>query len=192
MGTVHLTQGHHGLYIRSPGTDPNMRILLTPELLARPIYNQVGKIANELTHGVVRGALQALLDLPNFDAAVSFCVVKRDDVPHIVLPHREWSEITFASPENVVVKFSHDSRKDNRAFYHLLEWLEEEYPDGELSEEDFDQFVRAWSSVSRWRSFFESRIRRQIECERSESESLRAKAEDIAVRARTLEAALES
>ena len=45
MGTVHLTNGHHGLYCRSGGeTDFTRRVLLEEDMLVRPVYGLHGKV----------------------------------------------------------------------------------------------------------------------------------------------------
>ncbi|MDB5190351.1 MAG: hypothetical protein JWN49_677 [Parcubacteria group bacterium] len=190
MATVHLTQGHHGLYIRHSDTDLRKRIVLTSELLARPILGPNLLPAPGVIQGVIRCALQALLDLPTFDAAVSYVVAQKEGVPHLALPYREWGEITFGSPETVIVGFSHDSREPGLAFQGVLEWLEEKFPNRNLGEEEFTKFARGWVSAARWRNFFEARIHRQIEVDRTKAEALRLAAEKLILRASEVEAVL--
>ncbi|MDB5245598.1 MAG: hypothetical protein JWN90_703 [Parcubacteria group bacterium] len=190
MGIVHLTQGHHGLHIRNSKTDLSKRILLTSELLARPILAGCELLpVSPLEQGMIRCALQGLMDLSSFDAAVSYIVTQKGGIPHLAFPKRQWAEITLGSPDNVVAKFSHDSRMDNYPFYHLLDWLEEEYPDPELCPDDFAEFAHGWFSPPRWRDFFESRLRRQVEMNRASAESLRLGAEKVTLRANAIEAA---
>lgn len=162
MGTVHLTSGHHGLYFHGGDTDFPRRVQLHYSLLARPIYNSGGRTKAEISGGtaqVIRAALQGLMDLDGYDAAVSYHVVLEGGVPHIALPHRVWGEITRGSPKNVVVKFSHDSRYQNRPFFTQLEWLEEECPPNvrEMEEVEYQQLCDRWPA-ERWRAFFERRI----------------------------------
>jgi hypothetical protein len=194
MGTVHLTNGHHGLYIREPQTETSLsrRIALTPEILARPIVGWQGDPIKSEAQGMIRAALQALMDMPGFNAAVSFCAKDVGGVLHLMLPHREWGEITLGTPDNVVVGFSHDTRVYNAPFYRLLQWLEEDYPGGELSEEDFAQFAKKWSSVEQWTLFFEARICRNIMSMSNEAQDLQRKASDIVTKITAIETALNA
>lgn len=187
MGTVHLTSGHHGLYIREAKQDLERRVLLDAELLARPIFNG-GKLAK--TDGVTRAALQALMDLRGFNAAVSYHVGLEGDGRRIVMPKRVWGEITLTAPDDVVLGFSHDTRFQNRPFYNLLEWLEDDYPDDEMSEDEFKKFCLGWSSAERWRNYFEACLRRKAELIRSEADELRDKASKMQARAKLVEVSL--
>lgn len=189
MGTVHLTNGHHGLYIRNSETDFEKRVLLDSEMLSRPIYNG-STVVQESTTSLIRGALQGLMDLTGFNAAVSYCVVKQEGVPHLMIPHRIWGEITLDNPKDVVLAFSHDSRRDNYPYSALIQWLEEEYPDRHMSSDEYNQFCSIWSSPEKWRQVFENRIRREIDTIRSKSDSLLKEAESVNERANVIETAL--
>jgi hypothetical protein len=130
------------------------------------------------------------MELRRFNAAVSYHAQQSADGFHIAQPHRVWGEITLTSPEDVVAGFSHDSRRENHAFYHLLQWLEEEYPEGQLSDEEFAQFCQHWSLPRRWRAHFKARIRREVEAVHAKgAEILRTWQVSIA-RARVIERAL--
>jgi len=192
MGTVHLTNGHHGLCIREKEIDLSRRVLLTPELLARPIvtFGRSPRLLNEINQKTIRNALQGLMDLRGFNAAVSHDALEVNGVLHIASPHREWGEITLGTPENVIVGFSHDSRHHNKPFYNILEWLEEDYPNGKLSDEEFAQFVESWTN-ERWRNFFEGRIWSAIDKMRSEAAELRNQAGNLTLRAETAVAVLD-
>ncbi|HEY0010735.1 MAG TPA: hypothetical protein VGB97_02355 [Candidatus Paceibacterota bacterium] len=188
MGTVHLTNGHHGLYIRHNSVDLDMRVLLDEEMLARPIYNGEHLYTAPCQHAI-RGALQALMELPGFNAAVSFGVVERDGIQHIAIPRRVWGEITL-SPSNVVVGFSHDSRYENHPYSSLLQWLEEDYPSGELTDTEFEQFCLGWASPERWRRFFEHRIRMKVREIRRDASNLRQEAQALGNRSNLIESTL--
>ncbi len=154
MGTVHLTNGHHGLYIRNGKIDLERRVLLTPELLERPIFIRGDRWGSPM-QDVIRGALQGLMDLKGFNAAVSYSTIEHDGIPHITTPKRVWGEISLESPEKIALGFSHDSRYSNKPFTSLLQWLEEEYPDQQLPYEEYKQFCFGWVSAEKWREFFE-------------------------------------
>ena len=119
MGTVYLTGNHQGLFIREQKVDVASRVELNADLLARPILRQGGEVIRDLDASMIRGALQGLMDLAGFDAAVSCKVIEIGGVQHIALLHRVWCEITLRDPSNVVVAFTHDSRYDNFAFVTL-------------------------------------------------------------------------
>lgn len=190
MGTVHLTRGHHHLYIRDQEISFSNRVLLSSELLARPIMG-VGPVAplKETTQNMIRAALQALMDLPKFNAAVSYGLVEKGGI-HIIVPSREWGEITLGFPYNVVVGFSHDTRHQNLPFRKIWQWLEEEGPAYELSEEEFARFAEGWSSPARWRNFFENRIRREAEALKEQAHSHRKKADGMMAQVGAIQAAL--
>jgi len=186
MGTAHLTNGHHGL-------DPknlDKWVSLTSGLLARPIFYSNGKLVQELHQGMIRGALQGLLELEGFNAAVSYGVT--DDKLHIEVPHRVWGKVFIGTPDNKneVVRFTHDSRHDNYPFHILAQWLEEHCPDQDITDEARDRFVREWSSSQKWRLFFESRIRRSLEPLRVNAKSLHAEADELESMVRAIETAL--
>jgi hypothetical protein len=190
MGTVHLTNGHHGLYIRGNQTDvvARPRITLDRELMARPILNREDEPYLSPVHDVVRAALWGLMELSGFDAAVSFRVVEKTDGFHIALPHRVWGEITLGTPDNVIVGFSHDTRYENKPFgRNLLEWLEDGYTAGESSMEEYERFCLRWSYSEKWLTFFEGRIRREVDIIRSRAEKLRAEAQVMSDRAAEIE-----
>jgi hypothetical protein len=189
MGTVHLTSSHHGLYIRNNTVDLEKRVVLDAEMLMRPIFNGEHPNTSPTQH-VIRGALQGLMDLPGFNAAISYRVIERDGVPHIAIPKRVWGEVTLETSENVVLGFSHDSRYDNRPYSSLLQWLEEDEPSGELNDDEFERFCLEWSSAEKWRNFFEARIRRQLKFAWSEIKELQLKAVSLTVRADTIAVAL--
>ena len=182
MGTVHLTNGHHGLYIRNAAIDPSRRVILDNELLARPLLIKKGHALVDSYCGLIRGALRGLMDLTGFDAAVSFHVIDVGGVPHIMFPHREWGEITYGSPSNVIVAFSHDTRCENSPFRHVSQWLEEQGPHEGFVQDDWERLNRDWSSAERWRGFFERRIQRAIQSWRSEAAVLRHKADALSAR----------
>ena len=189
MGTVHLTNGHHELYIRDKSANFERRVLLTPEMLNRPIFNGI-KPSTSPSTDVIRGALQGLLDLPGFNAAVSYRVVERDGVHHIAMPKRVWGEITLTTPQDVVVGFSHDSGYDNRPYSSLLDWLEDEFPNTELSNAEFERFCQKWSSAARWRDFFKYRIRGECLEMLLKSDRLKNEGQAIEERATTIEGML--
>lgn len=189
MGTVHLTNSHHGLYIRSDNVDLEKRVPLDEAMLERTIYNGDHPYTAPSQY-VIRGALRALMDLPGFDAAISYRVVEHEGVPHIAIPKRVWAEITLGTPDNVVLGFSHDSRYENRPYASLLQWLEEDYPSFELTDNEFEQFCQDWSSVERWRKLFETRIQQKIEATRSKADALRQEAQGLDERANLIEATL--
>lgn len=176
MGTVHLTHSHHGLYIHPrPDVHLEERILLEPELLTRPIYNGPDQLKAPIRQ-VIHAALQGLMDLRDFNAAISYRVVEKDGLPHLAIPHRVWGEITLGAPDNVALGFSHDSRPGNAAYGSVLDWLEQERPEERLSNEEFAQFCMGWMSSERWRCLFEARLRRQIETLRSKARRLQSEA----------------
>jgi len=191
MGIVHLTNSHHELYIHNKEPNLGQRVVMDAELLARPILSSV--IGNpplgDYGQKMVRNALRGLLEMRGFNAAVSYQVVEKEGVPYIALPKRVWGEITLGSPCNIVVGFSHDKRYDNRPFFTLVQWLEEEGPGGELSEEEFFQFVNEWHS-SRWREFFESRVRRAHDALIPKIFELRREADELVAKIATIKAAL--
>ena len=192
MGTVHLTGSHHGLTIRQRNVDLEERVLLTDELLARPILDsRRAPMGIAIMDRVIRAALQGLRDLRGFNAAVSYGVVVIDSVGHIVHPRRVWGEITLGSPKDVVVGFSHDTRYENHPFVSLLQWLEEESPGGQLNDAQLARFCEKWSSAERWRMFFEARIRREVAVIREASEKLRLRATALAAHADEVAAVLE-
>ncbi len=188
MGTVHLTRGHHGLYCWKSTVDRDKWTVLEQAMLSRPVC-YLSQDYNTPAVPVIRAALRALLDLPGFDAAVSYNVIERDQKPHIALPHRVWGEISLGSPENVVLSFSHDSRFENRPFSSQLHWLEE-MPLYELSDEDYKAFCQQWSSTERWLTFFQMRIQRQIDMMHAKAETLRHEAQGVIDRAHAIEVAL--
>lgn len=191
MGTVHLAHGHNNLYARARANqvDLSKRVLLDAELLARPICNNGCPMTSE-TPKVMRAALQALMDLRGFDAAVSYGVCELRGVPHIALPHRVWGEITLGSPENVIAAFTHDTRRDNSPFFVQLQWLEGEYPAGELSGEGYADFCEEWSSSLRWKKLFLDRIRREMLILRSKADALYWEAQQTARRVGDINVAL--
>jgi hypothetical protein len=189
MGTVHLTNGHHGLYISHDKVDLSSRVVLDAELLARPILNGQQPLVRPTQH-VIRAALQGLMDLHGFDAAISYGVVEKEGVSHIQIPHRVWGEITLETPENVIVGFSHDTRYENSPYYNLLQWLEKKYPEDELSYEEFGRFCLEWSSTERWRKFFEARILQRAKALTSQAEHLMREVRHIVAQLKSIEATL--
>lgn len=192
MGTVHLTNGHHGLCIRGEVRDSDLetRILLNDELLERPVIHTRGLPLDQQNQNVTRSALRGLMELNGFNAAVSYAVVTYDGALHIASPHRVWGEITLAGPREVIVPFSHDSRFENRPFTLQLEWLEGEYPAGTLSESDFARFCRSWSSSEKWTQLFQDRIRRVMDAKRNEALYLRNEADAVMREAKAIKEAL--
>ena len=189
MGTVHLTNGHHGLYIRSEKIDLERRVILTREMLERPIFIRGDRWGSPM-QDVIRGALQGLMDLKGFNAAVSYGTIEHDGIPHITTPKRVWGEISLESPEKIALGFSHDSRYSNHPFNTLLQWLEEEYPDQQLPYEEYKQFCFGWVSPEKWREFFERRIQKKVETMRSKANALRHEAQGMTERANSIEAML--
>ncbi len=193
MGTVHLTNGHHGLKIRTPETDPAQRILLTREILKRSFVSYDGQLVGPHPYyNVVRGALQALMDLPGFDAAVSHHTILVKNQQHIYLPDREWGEITLGTPDNVVLGFSHDSRESNSPFDSLSEWLEEKGPGNKPSKAQLDRFYTEWSSPEKWLAFFKERLQRTVDELESEVAKLKRKADGKLAEIAALKAGLAS
>ncbi|MCB9818949.1 hypothetical protein H6788_02090 [Candidatus Nomurabacteria bacterium] len=189
MGTVHLTNGHHGLYISNDKIDLKQRVLLTQAMLERPIFIR-GERWGSPMQDVIRGALQGLMDLKGFNAAVSYLTVEHDGVLHISTPKRVWCEISLETPWEIALGFSHDSRYRNHPFTTLLQWLEEEYPAGELPYNEFKQFCFGWVSPEKWREFFEHRIQKKVETMRSKANTLRHEAQGMTERANSIEAIL--
>ncbi|MEX0913049.1 MAG: hypothetical protein WDZ56_00805 [Candidatus Paceibacterota bacterium] len=189
MGTVHLTGSHHGLYLTNNKVDLKQRVLLTPEMLVRPIYNGDHPNTSQTQH-VIRGALQGLMDLSGFNAAISYRAVERDGVPHLATPKRVWGEITLETPRDIVLGFSHDSRYLNHPYSSLLQWLEEDYPSGALTSNEFAEFCLGWASPERWRQLFEDRIQQKVETVRSKVDALRQETQSMAKRADAIEAVL--
>lgn len=190
MGTVHLTSSHHRLHIHErPEVNLEERIVLDADLLMRPIYNGREPYMNPARH-TTRAALQGLMDLNGFNAAVSYGVIDVGGVPYIQMPKRAWGEITLGTPDNVVLGFSHDTRRGNFAFRSVSQWLEEEFPDGYLDDDAYENFCLSWSSAEKWRRFFEARIRRRITELRSGAELLRCTAQRDIDRSNTIAAIL--
>ena len=185
MGTVQLTRDHHNLREQQ-----NMErwVLLTPELLARPIVVSAGKPIPKLHQGMARGALQGLLDLQGFNAAVSYGVT--DDGRNITVPNRVWGTISAGTPGGTVANFSHDSRHKNRPFRILIQWLEEHCLGKDETSQAYNRFLTEWSSSEKWRLLFESRIRRNLGPLRARADSMRIQADELESRVTAIEAAL--
>jgi hypothetical protein len=188
MGTVHLTQSHHGLHIRVADASKCKRVLLTPQLLARPIFNGRSALEGPGRHAI-KGALQGLMRLPNFNTAISFSVVNIDGVEHISLPYRVWGEISLGPSTNIILGFSHDTRDERRDFFDLLDWLENDTL-VDLDSKQFERFCLTWSSGDKWLEFFQARIQKKVAAMRAEIEGLRNVADSIAVKADSIEGAL--
>ncbi len=193
MGTVHCTQGHHGLYCGSDKPDLSQRVLLSPELIDAPIMSSGSdmKLARASRASMIRGALRGLQMLKGFDAAVSLITkVDKNVGPYLLIPHRMWGEISLGDPANVVVTFSHDSRYANEPFVAIYQWLEELSPDARVADEVFCAFEREWSSPQKWHAFFESRIRRHVANLRGLAGTHRQKAEHFESTTAGIEAVL--
>jgi hypothetical protein len=155
MGTVHLTQSHHGLHIRVADASKCKRVLLTPQLLARPIFNGRSALEGPGRHAI-KGALQGLMRLPNFNTAISFSVVNIDGVEHISLPYRVWGEISLGPSTNIILGFSHDTRDERRDFFDLLDWLENDT----LVDLDSKQFDPVTSGLNFSKPVFKKKLLR--------------------------------
>lgn len=173
MGTVYLTKGHHGLFIRNPKADLSTRVVLTKELLARPILNVDLTQVQDHYQGMIRAALRALQKLP-FDAAVSYSLKKKDGVEHVAFPHREWGEIYHGT--KVIVGFSHDTRQYNAPFRRIWQWTEDSILDKDSTDVEFEDFCLAWSSSERWLDYFKKRIWEKIQSLRDEAYKLESEA----------------
>ncbi len=157
--SVLLVPSHDSFYagnffvLKDKKNIPDNAIELTEEMLSwlRCGYN--GEFLDESWTNAYRNALEALLNIPPFDAQVSMWV----DVEkkHICFASgREWGIIYLG--DQTVVCFSHDTRHKNRSFYGLLHWTEQ------VDDNESLENVKKWS-VDQWRTFFYSRIRRSAE-----------------------------
>ncbi|MEM9336836.1 MAG: hypothetical protein AAGA35_03205 [Patescibacteria group bacterium] len=191
MGTVHLTHGHHGLFCRKNDIDLEKRLLLTSDMVGMPIYVQEGspKTIRDSRAKMVWAALEGLMLLEGFDAAVAFDYGTKDEL-YFMLPYRMWGEITLGEPDNLVVVFSHDTREANSPFRSLYQWLEEHCPDDVEDDEVFFAFEAQWRDPEKWHQFYRSRIERRIGGLRGSAEEHRTKAISLDGVAKTLESAL--
>ncbi len=155
MGTVHLTSGHHGLFIREPNADLSRRVKLDPTWLERPILLPGGSPAPEVYQKFAKAALRALLALP-VDAAISYGLAGLEN-PCLQEPKRVWGELTLGDPKNVIVAFSHDTRKANVPYTHLANWTEGPF-DHPMPEEILEGVMGGWNQV-KWKSFFLRRLK---------------------------------
>lgn len=187
MGTVHLTNGHHGLFCHGTDIALESRVLLDEAMLSRPIL-YLSQPYMSPRAPVIQAALRGLLDLRGFDAAVAYRVVEIDGVSHIALPHREWAEISLEKPQNVILTFSHDSRFNNRPYASVHHWLEKAPP--HLGDAEFEQFCLEWSSPEKWLQFFQDRLLQEVNKTRWEADKLRADAANADTRATLIESAL--
>lgn len=192
MGTVHLTQGHHGLFCSEDQKSLDRRILLTDDMIDLPISGKQSKLEpiRESWASMTRAALRGLQKLKHFDAAVSITLIADEDEPYLLMPHRTWGEISQGEPDNLVVTFSHDTRKDNAPFKSLYQWLEELVPEGDALDEAFFAFEREWSDPEKWHQFYRKRISQKIDRLQTLAAEARARATDFDSRARSITTAL--
>ncbi len=165
MGTVHLTQGHHGLYCSEDQKSLDERILLTDDMIDLPISKVPNRLEpiRESRAAMVRAALRGLQKLKHFDAAISLIYIADGNEPYLSIPKRTWAEISLGKPHHLVVSFSHDTREANAPFRQLYQWLEELMPEGGALDEVFFAFEREWSDPEKWYQFYRERISREIE-----------------------------
>ncbi len=186
MGTVHLTNGHHGLICRNKDCHLDRRHVLTEQMLDLQIMLSRDNILRSERGSIVRAALHALLNLKGFDSAISLGY-SDSPKPSLIIPKRVWGEIThIGKPRKLVVIFSHDSRKGNAPFYSLEQWLEDNQPK-DSTDTEYSKFEKLWSDASMWDMFFKSRITLEVEKLRSNAEELHEKAMRLADEASVVE-----
>ncbi len=174
MGTVHFTQGHHGLYSADGNPDINRWFLFTEDLTnIAVVRDRNGTTVRDSYSKMIRAALRALRSLGDFNAAVSLIYDQTEVGERLLIPHRTWGEISFGSPSNVIVRFSHDSRKVNEPFVSLYQWLEDLCPPRGVDDETFFEFEDKWSDPLKWKHFFMGRIKKKISKMRSDANKLR-------------------
>ncbi len=190
MGTVHFTQGHHGLFSTGGQPDTTRWVLLTEELLNVPIARNLE--VRQSHANMIRASLLALQSLGEFNAAVSMITCVDEGKMHLIIPHRTWGEISFGSPSNVMVRFSHDSREANEPFVSIYQWLEDLCPPRGVDDETFFEFEDKWSDPLKWKHFFMGRIKKKISKMRSDANKLREDAVALDSAANKVSDALKS
>lgn len=121
--------------------------LLTKELLSRSFTDiDSDPAANQVWADFYTSALHALGDLG--EEVVVFFSLKVEG-QRITLSGWEWCEIRFASTGELIMSFTHDTRKNNVPFCRLSEWLEEDWEQKSLA---FN--LEEWSTVEKWKAFF--------------------------------------
>jgi len=157
--SVLLVPSHHSFYsgnffaLKDKKDIPDNAIELTEEMLSWPQYGHNGELPDESLVNVYKNALEALLNIPPFDAQVSIWAdIERKHICRTA--KRIWGIIYLG--DQTIVSFSHDTRYNNCPFYGLLEWTEQVDDDESLEK------VKRWS-VDQWKTFFYSRIRRSAE-----------------------------
>jgi hypothetical protein len=138
-----LIPSHHGFYEAEAGPILARGIEFKEEMLEWSLFDA----DDEAWTKVYYNALKALYELPMVNSVVS--IYANPDDGKLCLRKRTWGRIYHQ--DQCVAWFSHDTRKDNSPFYDLWEW----------PEVDNVELVKSWTSND-WKSFFLSRIRRNM------------------------------
>lgn len=148
---VLLVPSHHnfsaGNFLLNSKGESNEVIELTEEMLGWEYHGHDAIILDEFWVNTYHNALEALLNIPPFDAQVS--IWANVEKKHICLTtHREWAVIFLNG--KAVAYFSHDTRFDN-PFEGLIQWTEQA--------DDGKEKVKKLT-VDQWKDFFYGRIRK--------------------------------
>jgi hypothetical protein len=138
--------------------------VLIPEMLQWPIVNCEGVVVHSIDTGIYRKALEALTHITPFETMISIGVDQANK--RLILVRRTWGEI-FINREHVL-KFSHDSRVDNRPYCSLAEWPELDSGKPYVTEKEWKvekmailEKLAGWS-VEEWKHFFYSKIKDKV------------------------------
>ncbi len=94
MGIVFLASDHHGLRIRNKQAKIEKWIVLTREILERPVVRHDGEPIDPDSGRVHRALLEAFLAIPGIDVAISYGIDDSDPQgPRLSLPRRIWAEM---------------------------------------------------------------------------------------------------
>jgi hypothetical protein len=134
-------------------------VRLTDEMLTRPVIGRNGNLMEPRWQNVYTAALGGMMwRSSKFTWAVSLNAITHDGDTRIsATAHREWGWLMLSETGDVVCRFSHDTRYDNRPFYGLLEWLQ---IDISIDSPQFGDQLAEWSDADTWADFFTATVER--------------------------------
>lgn len=126
-------------------------LIFTEEMLKWPIFaNYIDRkdIENGSLLNVHRNVFKGLTQIYPFESKVS---IEADPaIKAFIFSTRTWGEIYFEN--ECILRFSHDTRKDNCPFVCLTQW-----PELECDPETNIEILNSWTA-DMWEAFFKGRI----------------------------------